>query len=54
MLEKAPLERLVKNKNLYTYKFEGYWRCMDTPRDLKLITDELESDKYLYALKDGS
>ncbi len=50
MLEQGPLERLVEKNQLYSYKFEGYWRCLDTPRDLKLITEEVNSRKYPYYL----
>ena len=52
MLEQRPLERLVEKKKLYTYKFDGYWKCMDTPRDLNSITEDVKSGKYKYALKD--
>ena len=52
MLEQRPLERLVEKNNLYTYKFDGYWKCMDTPRDLNSITEDVKSGKYKYALKD--
>ena len=51
MLEQRPLERLVEKQNLYTYKFDGYWKCMDTPRDLNSITEDVKSGKYLYALE---
>ena len=33
MLEKEPLEKLVKKKELNAYKHEGFWQCMDTLRD---------------------
>ena len=54
MLEKRPLERLVENKELYSYRFDGYWRCMDTPRDLNSIIEDVKLGKYLYALKNGN
>ena len=50
MLEQGPLERLVARNQLYSYKFEGYWRCLDTPRDLKLINDEVKYGHYPYSL----
>ena len=50
MLEQGPLERLVSKNQLHAYKFEGYWRCLDTPRDLKLITNEIQSKLYPYYL----
>ena len=33
VLEKAPLERLVKDQQLAAYKHEGFWQCMDTLRE---------------------
>ncbi len=32
-LEKEPLEKLSKEKNLSAYKHKGFWQCMDTKRD---------------------
>ena len=33
VFEQAPLERLADNGELMAYRHEGYWQCMDTPRD---------------------
>jgi len=33
ILERAPLEDLAKDGELYTYRHEGFWKCMDTLRD---------------------
>lgn len=38
--EKAPLEKLAKEQELYTYKHSGFWRPMDTLRD-KTALDEM-------------
>ena len=35
VLEHEPLERLAKDRQLEMYPHEGYWQCMDTPRDLQ-------------------
>ncbi len=32
-LEKYPLEKAAKNKQLFAYKHKGFWQCMDTKRD---------------------
>ncbi len=40
VLEQAPLEMLAKDKQLYSYKHNGFWQCMDTMRD-KLYLEEL-------------
>ena len=33
-LEREPLERAVKEKEIFAYKHEGFWQCMDTKRDM--------------------
>ena len=33
ILEREPMERLAKNKQLMSYKHTGFWKCMDTQRD---------------------
>ncbi|MDR0984728.1 MAG: glucose-1-phosphate cytidylyltransferase [Ruminococcus sp.] len=34
VLEKAPLETLAKNSDLNAYRHTGFWKCMDTKRDM--------------------
>lgn len=33
VLEKSPLENLVRDRQLMAYEHHGYWQCMDTVRD---------------------
>lgn len=33
IFERAPLETLANAKQLYAYRHEGFWKCMDTLRD---------------------
>jgi len=33
ILERDPLERIVKENQLCAYKHHGFWQCMDTKRD---------------------
>jgi glucose-1-phosphate cytidylyltransferase len=33
MLEREPVQRLIKNGNFMAYKHHGFWMCMDTSRD---------------------
>ncbi|WP_319379229.1 glucose-1-phosphate cytidylyltransferase [uncultured Methanocorpusculum sp.] len=40
IFERAPLENLAKEGELYTYTYEGFWKCMDTLRD-KYILQEM-------------
>lgn len=37
MLEQGPLQRCASDDNLTAYKHEGFWQCMDTPRDLEYL-----------------
>ena len=37
MLEREPLEKATQDQELYAYKHEGFWQCMDTRRDYKLL-----------------
>ena len=37
MLERKPFQKLTKIKNLMAYKHYGFWQCMDTIRDKKIL-----------------
>ena len=37
VLEGSPLENLARESQLMAYKHEGFWQCMDTPRDRHLL-----------------
>jgi len=39
MLEREPFQKLTKIKNLMCYKHYGFWQCMDTMRDKKVLQD---------------
>lgn len=39
VLEREPLERLAKDGELEMFPHEGYWQCMDTPRDLQHLQE---------------
>ena len=39
MWEHAPMEKLAEAGELYAYKHEGFWQCMDTARDLRYLED---------------
>lgn len=36
-LERAPLERLVEDRQLVAYRHDQFWQCMDTLRDVQLL-----------------
>ena len=38
-LEREPLERAAEKGELFAFRHEGFWKCMDTKRD----KDELEN-----------
>ena len=44
MFEKQPMTKLVTEKNLMTFKHEGFWKCMDTLRD-KIILEQMWNEK---------
>jgi len=37
ILEHEPLERLAEDGQLVAFRHEGFWQCMDTLRDLRLL-----------------
>ena len=37
--ERQPLERLASEGQLMAYQHDGFWQCMDTLRDRKLLRD---------------
>lgn len=41
--ERAPLERLAKDGELMAYRHHGFWQCMDTVRDKKLLEEAWDS-----------
>ena len=45
VFEREPLEKLAKEGNLYTFKHEGFWKCMDTLRDKTQLNEMWESNK---------
>ena len=44
-LEREPLEKVTKNKQLVAYKHKGFWQCMDTKRDKDKLNNILKSKK---------
>ncbi|MDC0240410.1 sugar phosphate nucleotidyltransferase [Candidatus Pelagibacter sp.] len=45
MLERSPLTKAVKTKNLAAYKHNGFWFCMDTLRDKKVLDTMIKAKK---------
>ena len=44
-LEREPLEKITKNKQLIAFKHKGFWQCMDTKRDKDNLEKVLKSKK---------
>jgi glucose-1-phosphate cytidylyltransferase len=40
-----PFQRLVENGQLVAYKYEGFWRSMDTLKDRQVLEDMVEQGK---------
>ena len=36
-LERQPLELISKKNNLFAFKHDGFWQCMDTIRDKEIL-----------------
>lgn len=45
VFEKEPLEQLARDGQLVAYKHTGFWQCMDTLRDLRLLDEFWNSGK---------
>ena len=41
-LERTPLEKMFKKKQLVAYRHSGFWQCIDTKRDLDLIKENIK------------
>ncbi len=41
-LEREPLEKVYKKKQLVAYKHTGFWQCVDTKRDLDFIKESFK------------
>lgn len=44
MLEESPIQKLIKENNLFTYKHNGFWHCMDTIKDKGVLTNLWDSN----------
>ena len=37
--EREPMERLARDGQLFAYRHDGFWQCMDTLRDKRLLQE---------------
>ncbi len=45
ILERSPMEQLAVDGQLMAYKHEGFWHCMDTPRDRDDLNEMWAEDR---------
>jgi glucose-1-phosphate cytidylyltransferase len=43
VLEKEPLEQLAADEQLAVYRHDGFWQCMDTRTDLRILNQFWDS-----------
>jgi len=46
ILEKEPLEKAAKQKQLFAFKHKGFWKCMDTLRDKNVLEQIYKKKKF--------
>ncbi len=46
-LERDPLEKLSNLGQLYAFKHNGFWQCMDTLRDKEALEKSIKQKKHL-------
>tara|TARA_B100000965_G_C19581158_1_gene753596 strand:+ start:592 stop:1281 length:690 start_codon:yes stop_codon:yes gene_type:complete len=45
-LEQEPFKIVTKKNELLAFKHEGFWQCMDTLRDKKILEDKIKEKKF--------
>jgi|TARA_B110000881_G_C18562491_1_gene510645 glucose-1-phosphate cytidylyltransferase len=48
ILERDPLEKATSKRQLFAYKHDGFWQCMDTKRDKDNLTKILEHKNFFF------
>ncbi len=48
ILEKSPLEKALKLKELNAFKHIGFWKCMDTLRDRNVLKEIYKKNKFKF------
>lgn len=48
MFETGPLERMVVSGDVNVFRHQGFWQCVDTPRDLEFVTELAREGLYLW------
>jgi glucose-1-phosphate cytidylyltransferase len=50
IFERAPLEHLAQSGELFAYRHNGFWKCMDTMRDKKQLCDLWDNNQAKWKL----
>lgn len=50
VLEQEPLQRLARAGELVAYRHEGFWYCVDTPRDYRQLSEMWSSGRAPWAV----
>ena len=45
-LEQEPLKKMTKKKQLIAFKHKGFWQCMDTLRDRKILEKKIKNKEH--------
>ena len=49
-----PFNRLIEAGALMAYRYEGFWRAMDTMRDRQVLEDMVEKGNMPWRVKTGA
>ena len=44
-LEREPLEKVTRKRQLVAFRHKGFWQCMDTKRDIDKLNKALNSKR---------
>ena len=47
VFEREPLESIARDNNLYAYKHDSFWQCVDTIRELEILEAALKNKKII-------
>ena len=46
MLEREPINKISKTKKMFAFRHSGFWKCIDTKRDLEQFENIVKSKKF--------
>jgi len=54
ILEDKPLKQLAKNRQLIAYRYNGFWECMDTYKDTRMLNEMYKSGNAKWIVWDNT